>query len=299
LASLKGAYFVQNSDYRIKKQRVEENMQSINSSLKAVFKHAEILTPEAVERGTCDDCNEEYTLYVSPCIGGERKGEPVFWKSGCKCANRRLAAEAIEKDKQLHARYIQRQFEENSLVSENLKRCTLQNFLPADPTQDKFLDLAKKFVERFRKGISYNLVLYGSYGVGKSHLAYGMCSGVLQRGFSVIFLSMPQLLKRLRDAYDLKNGDELKIYKLLQHVDFLVIDELGAEKKSEWTDDILLTIIESRAGKCTLYTTNLERDELQSRMTPRNFSKFSLDMQYFKINGQDYRIKSGKFEQSV
>jgi DNA replication protein DnaC len=272
-------------------------MQDIKSSLQAVFKYAAILQPEEVERGTCEDCHETFTLYVSPCIGGERKGEPVFWKAGCKCANRRLAAEAVEKDKLIQARYIKRQFEENSLVSDNLKKCTLDNFFPTDPTQEKFLELAKKFVARFRQGISYNLMLYGSYGVGKSHLAYGMCNGLVERGFSVIFLSMPQLLKQLRDAYD-KKGEELKIYKMLQQVDFLVIDELGAEKKSEWTDDILLAIIEGRAGKCTLYTSNLMQDELQERMTPRNFSKFSLDMQYFKINGQDYRIQGGKFEQS-
>jgi DNA replication protein DnaC len=273
-------------------------MQNIQTSLQAVFKHAAILQPEEVERGICEECHETYTLYVSPCIGGERKGEPVFWKAGCKCANRRLAAEAVEKDRQLKAQYIRRQFEENSLVSENLKKCTLKNFFPVDPTQEKFLELANKFVERFRLGISYNLMLYGTYGVGKSHLAYGMCTGLIERGFSVIFLSMPQLLKQLRSAYEKRNGDEMRIYRMLQTVDFLVIDELGAEKKSEWTDDILLTIIESRAGKCTLYTSNFTREELQDRMTERNFSKFSLDMQYFKINGQDYRIQGGKFEQS-
>jgi DNA replication protein DnaC len=180
-----------------------------------------------------------------------------------------------------------------------LKKCNFDNYYPQDETQAKFLELSKKFVDRFKKGISYNLLVHSPYAVGKSHLAYALCEGLTQKGFSVVFLSTRLLLKQLRNSYALKDGGEMKILRTLQNVDLLVLDGLGAEEHNKWAEDILLTIIESRAGKCTLYTSTLDADGIKNRMTPENFRKFELDMQYFKINGQDYKIKSGKFEQSV
>lgn len=245
--------------------------------------------PEELGREMCETCGKEYRLLRMPCVGGPNKGQPIVWKNGCNCGNIELARQAIAEDKRARALYIKRQFEENSLVSENLKRSSLDNYAPQNETQEKALHICTRFAENFKPGVSFNLLLYGPYGVGKSHLAYSICSSLVERGVTSVFISMPQLCTTIRDTYQRQGGQEGDVYRTLFAADFLVIDELGAEKKSEWTDDIIFKLVEGRAGKCTVYTSNLTKSDFQKRMTPRNFSKFSLDMHYLKIDGPDYR----------
>lgn len=185
--------------------------------------------------------------------------------------------------------FMQQEFLVHSHLSENLKKCTFENYYPATDAQRHGLHICSRLAENFQRGKSFNLSIYGGYGVGKSHLAYSVCRAIMRKGFSSLFVTMPNLCTDMRDVYHREDGIEGDIYKRLLGVDLLVLDELGTERKSEWTDDILYKVVEGRAGKVTLYVSNLDREQLRQRMTPRNFSKFSLDMHYLHLDGNDYR----------
>lgn len=249
----------------------------------------ERITPEHLGDFDCDKCGKPYKLLQMACLGGENKGQPVTWKHGCLCANRQLAQEALEAEERLRISFVHRHFVEHSHVNEALKKCTFENYYPGTDRQKHGLDICQRLATNFKPKLSFNMALYGGYGVGKSHLAYSVCRAILRKGFSSIFVTMPHLCTEMRDVYHREDGIEGDIYKRLCGVDLLVIDELGTERKGEWTDDILYKLIEGRAGKVTLYTSNFDRDQLQKRMTPRNFSKFSLDMHYLYLDGNDYR----------
>lgn len=242
-----------------------------------------------ISKFKCDGCLSEVEQKELVIPIGPKKGETIIANYGCKCADIELSKQAIKINRRLKNRKMQQFFDDNSLVNQSLQKATLENY---EPTNDQ-LKLAKEQITSYIDNFdgTKNLLLHGTYGTGKSHLSISVTKKLIKKGHSCLFLSLPKLLTKIRDTYNNESMTEDRLLKHIQRVDLLVLDDLGAEQQTEWAITKLFEVMDSRAGKSTIYTTNLSSGELRKQMNERNFSRLMENTEIIVMNGNDYRRK--------
>ena len=132
----------------------------------------------------------------------------------------------------------------------------------------------KNFYDTYdRNGKFKGLYLHGNFGCGKTYLIAALFNELAKKKISSEIVYFPELLRDLKVNFDLM-GDTLDY---LEEVDLLLIDDIGAEKVTEWgRDEILGTILQKRMNnyKTTFFTSNLTIPELEQHL---NMNKYSDD----------------------
>lgn len=141
------------------------------------------------------------------------------------------------------------------------------------------------------------LWLMGDTGTGKTTLAMLVSKEALKRNYTVAIYSMPKLLARIRATYGAEAGEEsyVEFFERLCEVDLLHIDDLGAEKQTDWVLEQLYALVNERyeRQKSIVVTTNLTQDELEQQMGPRTVSRL-IEMcgeNQIPLYGEDARQK--------
>lgn len=116
---------------------------------------------------------------------------------------------------------------------------------------------------KFSKG----LFLHGNFGTGKTYMIAAIINELKNKyNIRAEIIYFPELLRNLKENLYLVN-DKLNY---LENLDILVIDDIGAEKVTEWgRDEILGTILQTRMNKnlITFFTSNLTIDELLKHLS--------------------------------
>jgi DNA replication protein DnaC len=175
-----------------------------------------------------------------------------------------------------------------------LRHMTLENFTPEGHArtdeQRNSLRNAYEGVKRFVSEPRGWLFLQGGYGCGKTHLAAAIANDRLERGESVLFVIVPDLLDHLRAAFaptSRVSYDDR--FEAVRSTPFLILDDLGAQAATEWAQEKLFQLLNYRynAQLPTVITTNRQFEELEprirSRLADREFCKV------VSIKGHDYR----------
>jgi DNA replication protein DnaC len=138
------------------------------------------------------------------------------------------------------------------------------------------------------------LWLFGDTGTGKTTLAMLISKAALENGRSVAIYSLPKLLARIRRTYDSEPGGDsyLSFFERLTSVDLLHIDDLGAEKRSDWVLEQLYALINERyeSERSILITTNLPHDELEEQIGARTVSRLTQVCEEVPLFGADRRF---------
>jgi DNA replication protein DnaC len=142
------------------------------------------------------------------------------------------------------------------------------------------------------------LWLFGDTGTGKTTLAMLISKAALEAGHSVAIYSLPKLLARIRRTYEGDPGSDSysQFFDRLTSVDLLHIDDLGAEKRSDWVLEQLYALINERyeTQRSMLITTNLPHEELEEQIGARTVSRLSQICDQVPLFGKDRRY--GKAE---
>jgi DNA replication protein DnaC len=150
-------------------------------------------------------------------------------------------------------------------IPERYAHCTLEDYIPSYDGNNGSLNAALLQARNFVKAYPFDtggngLLLTGSIGVGKTHLAVGMLQSlVAERGARGLFCDYRDLLKQVQNSYN-KSVDvtELDVLRPVFEAEVLVLDELGANKPTEWVWDTVAHILNTRYNdrRTTIITTN-------------------------------------------
>ncbi len=140
-----------------------------------------------------------------------------------------------------------------------------------------------------------NLILYGQAGLGKTFLCNSIAKEVLDRGFSVIYLTAFQLF-RLIETYRFHNGDDQVSYEDIQALhdcDLLIIDDLGTEVNNAFTTSELFSIINNRllTEKPIVISTNLDPKGWTQHYSDRIVSRIIGHYLSLGFVGSDIRVQ--------
>jgi DNA replication protein DnaC len=213
------------------------------------------------------------------CIVCEGSGLRIVQENGrqvaraCECRIERRA------NRMLDRAHIPRRYEHCSLDSYE------SGFGGADRTLRGAHLQARRFVEEYLlETAGTGLLLTGSIGVGKTHLAVGILKELIQeRGVQGLFCDYRELLKEVQNSYNQKvSATELEVLRPVFEAEVLVLDELGASKPSEWVWDTVAHILNSRYNdrRTTIITTNYQNEgSLLSAPPRRTGSSTSRDLE--------------------
>ena len=178
-----------------------------------------------------------------------------------------------------------RQSKVNQLSQERLFRLsnlqafshmTLDNFktegrLGLGDQQVSSLQVAHNQATHFSQNPSGWLLLMGTYGCGKTHLAAAIANKVLELGIPTLFLTVPDLLDWLRYSYGSHEGSFEERFEEIRNIGLLVLDDLGTQNTTPWAEEKLYQILNHRYTHHlpTVITTNQELRIIEGRIRSR------------------------------
>lgn len=144
-------------------------------------------------------------------------------------------------------------------------------------------------VEKIRE-TRRGMYIWGSVGTGKTYAAYAIMKKLGQMGIRATIYTAPDLMDKMRDDFDHK--DSYNLERLLENRGVLIIDDLGAEKVSEWVKETLHRIIDKRYREVlpTIVTSNNSLDELSERVGDRIPSRLAEMCDVVELKGEDRRL---------
>lgn len=246
----------------------------------------------------CPICKDSgLRLMIQP--DGERYAQP------CEC---RLQLQA--------ARLLKR-----AAIPRRYEHCTLDTFEPDYGQADRSLMAAYMMARNFVVGYPVTtegkgLLLTGDVGTGKTHLAVGIVQAlILEKGVRALFCDYRELLKRIQESYNpLVATTELQILAPVFEAEVLILDELGAQKPTDWVWDTVALILNTRYNdkRTTLITTNypnapaalarnadksMREETLGDRITERMRSRLAEMCVEVEMRGKDFRqaVKRAQF----
>ncbi len=186
---------------------------------------------------------------------GDSEESVLGWREFYFCDEH--AAEAMGKAK------LQRL--EDFIGSSNRMRYWSLDTFPADDPAGK---AAKAAAQEWIGDWDRNLFLFGPVGSGKTGLAFAAARCIAEKGWEdVRFCNVRQVLAELRRSYETKTADDPT--KALVACDLLVLDDLGAERATEWARETIATLVEARyvdGYRPTIVTTNYTPSDLAKRL---------------------------------
>lgn len=158
--------------------------------------------------------------------------------------------------------------------------------------QASTLQTAFNAAQSFARSLQGWLLLMGSYGVGKTHLAAAVANFAVSMGVPTLFLTVPDLLDWLRYAYDAPEESFETRFEDLRNIQLLVLDDLGTQNATAWAQEKLYQIFNYRYVNRlpTVVTTNQALEEIEGRIQSR-LRDPDLVMTV-RIVAQDYRQSS-------
>ena len=227
----------------------------------------------------CDVCGEplEYEitiLGVRQTIG-----------STCRCRKKELAEQAERERKQ--------EIKRNRMIcfgGSKMKNCTFEN---SEMTET--LRIAENYTKNYIKMHieGKGLLLYGTVGTGKSHIAACIANRLIDQGQKVLMTNFATIVNQLQSSFD---GRQEYINSLNRY-SLLILDDLGAERDTQFMQEQIFNVIDARYrnGQPMIITTNLTPEEIKKPTdigARRIYDRILERCHPVKVDGTSWRRKN-------
>ncbi|MFL6416262.1 MAG: ATP-binding protein [Bryobacteraceae bacterium] len=212
----------------------------------------------------CPLCNGvEWTFTVNEGVSSAKR---------CECFRKKLSAKVVPE----------------ANIPSKYAHCSFDNFERRDPNPaaaDSLNTAVRVISGYFREfpppSDPRGLLIWGSNGIGKTHLAVAAFRRILDQGVEGRFINYQGLLELIRSGYDKAFGESrTQKYVEIEQVPLLLIDDLGANRITDWVKDTVTHLISFRHDHQlpTIVTTNYrpsptEDDYLGDRIGERAASR--------------------------
>ena len=144
-----------------------------------------------------------------------------------------------------------------------------------------------------------NVILGGSPGTGKTHLAIGLGIKACEQGYNVMFTTVSKLLTQIRESH---SNRTLRMLELrFEKYDLVICDEFGYISFDKQGAEMLFNHLSMRTGiKSTIITSNLSFDKWNdifgkdTVLTAALLDRLTHKAYLVNMNGQSYRMKETK-----
>ena len=200
----------------------------------------------------CGKCHTPKQCFVE--VFGAIRKPPCL----CKCAVEAREREAEARRQHEFAMQVQRYrsvgFPESEMAN--------WNFAADDGSNPKMITAMQNYVEHFpefRKQ-GKGLLLFGNVGTGKTFLAACAANALIDKGVPCLVTNFARIANTVQGLFEGRQ----EYYDSLNKFPLLVLDDLSAERKTEYMQEIVFNVIDARyrAKLPLIVTTNLTRDEL-------------------------------------
>lgn len=198
--------------------------------------------------------------------------------------------EAFREDAEAQKAEKAKRLREESNLGARFARRTFENF-DADRDRNAY-DKCYAYAENYKNTERNCLLLVGGYGTGKTHLAGAIANKLMDDGIPVLFDTFSGHLNKLKMEF---NGGKNVYLEQMKNVDMLILDDIGKEKISEWSQSIMFDVINYRYEHLLpiVLTTNLKSDSLKEYLGGAVWSRLCEMCTGVFTSGEDYR-KNGK-----
>lgn len=177
----------------------------------------------------------------------------------CQCESDRRDKEEKEFKERLKQQEYERKTKSIMRLYSNFKESTFEH-----AEDSKITEIAKKYCAQFNtfKKDGKGLLLFGNVGTGKTYAAFCIVNELQKQGYECTITNFPTLANRLQSGY----ADKQSIIDGLTTYDLVVLDDLAAERNTEYMDEIVQNVIDTlyKAKKPVIVTTNLTSEQLKN-----------------------------------
>lgn len=235
-------------------------------------------------------------LYCGKCNGKKQAIKKILGREtlvGCSCACKQREYYAIQNAQRAEQERLERARKRSDGFPD---RAMMEwTFDADDGTNPEFTAVCKRYVENFddiyRDG--KGLLFYGGVGTGKTFMASCIANALIDKGRTALVTNFARIANELQADFNKRQAylDKLNQYSLL------VIDDLAAERDTEYMGEIVMNVVDSRyrAKKPLIVTTNLTGEDFANPSDVRRQRVFSRLFEMclpYEVKGVDRRQKT-------
>ncbi len=156
---------------------------------------------------------------------------------------------------------------------------------------ERILNYAMNYAANFTPS-SESILIFGNTGLGKTHISLAIANEVLQKGYSVIYDSIINILRDIEKEH-FSHEKSSEILDLITDTDLLILDDLGTEFESKFYNSAIYNIINSRLikEKPTIINTNMDFSAISSRYGGKVASRITTIYTCLEFKGDDVRLQ--------
>lgn len=226
----------------------------------------------------CSVCHEP-TQTRKECFG-------ILKTFRCVCSCERKQREAMK------AREEQEEIERKRMIcfgGTNMESWCFENDDHSNPELSK---IGRNYVENFREFLNEGkgLLLYGSVGSGKTYISACIANSLISDGYSALMTNFGRIVNRMQGSFSEKQN----VLESLNRYSLLVLDDLGAERSTEYMQEMVYNIVDwrYRSGKPMIVTTNLTGEQMKATdniQLQRTYDRIFERCLPIEVNGQSRR----------
>jgi DNA replication protein DnaC len=164
---------------------------------------------------------------------------------------------------------------------------------PVTEIDPPIVTATRRFADTIDSGLDAGRGLWfmGQVGTGKTTLAMLVSKAALEAGRTVAIYSLPRLLNEIRDTHRAERS-HVDLLDRLTAVDLLHLDDVGAERSTDWVLEELYSIVNARyeEERSMVITTNIvDHEALCDQIAERTVSRLTEMCDQLPLGGEDKR----------